>query len=149
MAVPKFLTMFVVFLFLCILDINGQDSLSIGFTVSLNHILYYVPGRPLTSGYPSIYSAFASDSTGLPFGLVPVTVINLDSASLNIQTVETIVETFGKQDDVWGKAFLPGKTSIDTFNDTSKFSIIRDPLLSLTTRNEVLILKIHSCAYSG
>ena len=111
MIIHTTLTILATFLFCQVHRINGQDLLATGSTLSLNGIPYYLPGKPFTSGHSSVYTTCASGSESFVFGLVPVTVIHLNSTIFSLSALETVVETFGQQDDVWGEAFLSGEDS--------------------------------------
>ena len=111
MITHRVLTLLASLLSSCIHQINGQDLYSTGSTLSLNGIAYYVPGKPFASGYVNNYASCASGTKTAAFGLVPVTVVHLSSATFNLDAIETLSNNFGEQDDVWEPAFLSGKDS--------------------------------------
>ncbi|KAL8650720.1 MAG: hypothetical protein Q9210_003659 [Variospora velana] len=88
---------------------SGQDVLNTGATLFVNGILYYLPGKSFSSGHGGIYATCASGSTTSGLGLVPITVVNSSFVASDLAALETIVDTFSKQDDVWGEAFLSGE----------------------------------------
>lgn len=89
----------------------GQDVLNTGTTLLVNGILYYLPGKPFSSGHSGVYASCASGSTTSGLGLVPITVVSSSFAASDVAALQTLVDTFGKQDDVWGEAFLSGEDS--------------------------------------
>ena len=93
-----------------IVGANGPDVLNTGITLSLNGILYYLPGNPFSLGHTDAYTTCTSGSRSSGLGLVPITLVNSDSATFNLGALGTIIDGFGKQDDVWGEAFLSGET---------------------------------------
>lgn len=85
---------------------RAQQSVTTGITLSLNNIPYYLPGKPFSSGYASIYAKCTARSKTSGLGFIPITVVNSESAGLSLSALETILDGFGKTDDVWGDAFL-------------------------------------------
>lgn len=88
---------------------SAQDLLSSAFTLSLDGIPYYIPGKPIASGYVSAYATCISGGTKFALGLVPVTVVTATSTNYTLSALERVVKAFGNEDDVWGKAFMSGK----------------------------------------
>lgn len=68
-----------------------------GSTLSKNAVHYYLPGKPFSYGYTSVYTASASasgtKSSGL--GVVLITVINSNAAALNLAALGSTVGMFG------------------------------------------------------
>lgn len=89
----------------------GQLVLDIGSTLSMNGIYYYLPSKPYSHGYNSVYATSASGSKSSRLGLVPITVVNSDAATSNLAALENTLNAFSKQDDVWGDGFLSGELS--------------------------------------
>lgn len=88
---------------------SDQYVLNTGATLFVNGTLYYLPSKPFSSGHRNIYATWASGSTSPGLGLVPITVINSSFVASDLAALETIVDTFSKQDDVWVEAFLSGE----------------------------------------
>ena len=99
-------------LFLIQLDyqVNAEDLASSGAAVTLGGIPYYIPGKPIASEDVKVYATCSSRSQRYTLGLVPITVVDLSSATSSLATLETTVAAFEKQDDVWTEAFLSGST---------------------------------------
>lgn len=89
---------------------KGQKILNTGTTLSLNDILYYLPGKPFSSGHSSIYALCASSGKTSGLGLVPVTVVTSTTGNVGLGSLQTVIDTFGKRDDVWSEGFLSGET---------------------------------------
>ena len=96
---------FLICVSIVIRPIWGQEVLNTGITLSLNSILYFLPGKPFSSGYASIYTTCASRSKTSTLGLVPVTILN---STVNLESIDSVVDAFGEEDDVWGVGFLSG-----------------------------------------
>ena len=86
---------------------HTQQIISTGSTLSLSGIPYYVPGKAFASGYTSLYASCAGKHHGS--SLVPITVVNLNTATTSLGALQTALDSFGSQDDVWGDAFLSGE----------------------------------------
>ncbi|CAL8585044.1 hypothetical protein XPA_010624 [Xanthoria parietina] len=84
----------------------GQLVLDMGSTLSMNGIYYYLPSKPFSHGYTSVYAASASGSKSSRLGLVPITVVNSNAATSNLAALENTLNAFSTQDDVWGDGFL-------------------------------------------
>ena len=89
----------------------GQLVLDMGSTLSMNEIYYYLPSKPFSHGYTSVYAASASGSKSSRLGLVPITVVNSNAATSNLAALENTLNAFSTQDDVWGDGFLSGELS--------------------------------------
>ena len=89
----------------------GQLVLDMGSTISMNGIYYYLPSKPYSHGYNSVYASSASGSKSSRLGLVPITVVNSDAATSNLAALENTLNAFSKQDDVWDDGFLSGELS--------------------------------------
>ena len=89
----------------------GQLVLDMGSTLSMNGIYYYLPSKPFSHGYANVYTASASGSKSSRLGLIPITVVNFDGATSNLAALESTLNAFSKQDDVWGDGFLSGELS--------------------------------------
>ena len=100
-----FFTLFVVSVQL----VWGQLVLDMGSTLSMNGIYYYLPSKPFSHGYTSVYAASASGSKSSKLGLVPITVVNSNAATSNLAALENTLNAFSTQDDVWGDGFLSGE----------------------------------------
>ena len=107
----RFLAVLIV-LFFFRLDFQAyaHDLESSGITVSLVGIPYYIPGKPIASENANVYATCSSRGQKTILGLVPITVVDLSSATFSLATLETTVAAFGKRDDVWNSAFLSGNT---------------------------------------
>ena len=110
MAILNILTCLAIIAAVGIVGANGPDVLNTGITLSLNGILYYLPGNPFSLGHTDAYTTCTSGSRSSGLGLVPITLVNSNSATFNLGALGTIIDGFGKQDDVWGEAFLSGET---------------------------------------
>lgn len=108
MGIPIISMFLVIWVSIVIIPTLGQEVLNTGITLSLNGILYYLPGKPFSSGHASIYTTCASRSKTSSIGLVPITVVNSSSATVNLGALESVIDAFSQQDDVWGESFLSG-----------------------------------------
>lgn len=93
---------------ICLAWTDAFNLTSTGSTLELNGIPYFIPGRPFAS-LPYFNSQPLLAVEGLLGGLVPVTVIETASDSLNVQDVRKTIQGFGQRDDVWGEGFLSSK----------------------------------------
>ena len=72
-------------------------------------ILYFLLGKPFTSLPAAIYSTSLASGKTSAFGLIPVTTVDFSSSTFNTDFLAVTLETFAKEDDVWGEAFLLGE----------------------------------------
>lgn len=83
------------------------DLASLGSTVTLNGIPYYIPGTPYASK-PSFKARTRGNATTVLGGLTPVTVVATNSVTFNLVDLLQTVKDYEKSDDVWQPGFLSG-----------------------------------------
>ena len=73
-----------------------------GTTFELNGVPYYVPPSPLLT----ISGGWVPNFAGRSDGLLPMTVVNIDTLQYGTSDLQKQVATFGQEDDVWQQGFL-------------------------------------------
>lgn len=87
---------------------------STGSTVILNGIPYYIPATSAGS-IPEFDPHILAGTKSVFGGLVPVTVVEAPSVTFNLQNLKSTIKKYGKEDDVWGVAFLSGMVCFDIY----------------------------------
>ena len=98
---PNMRTVFELLLFTC--STAAASLILSGQTLDLDGISYYLPPEPFT-----VVSAFPVDGLYSAGGLVPVTVVGTSDMQINQDRLSTIIEEYGKLDDIWNPGFLTG-----------------------------------------
>lgn len=86
----------------------GVELISLGSTVSLDSVPYYIPSTPY-SKVPNFQSYILAGKGGGYDAIVPVTVVKATSAAFTLAQLQQTIVTYGKEDDVWQPGFLSGK----------------------------------------
>ena len=98
-------TLLIAFFLNCSALVSAVDLTSTGSTLALDGVPYYIPSTAYTS-ISNFQSQILTGSSTTFDGLVPVTVVDADAASFNLQQLGQTISSFGSDDDVWGEGFL-------------------------------------------
>ena len=79
-----------------------------GTTLTLNEIPYYVPPHAIGSIRGNLSNVVECS------GLAPITILNTESHSFDLNTFDALTEHFKEIDDVFQDGFLQGKVSFSS-----------------------------------